>query len=150
MYGRAARLVVAGRAPHLPALGVDVRRTEVHDVRDPVDRWGSGRVTLVGDAAHAMTPILGQGACQAIEDALVLAHHLSTGPDVASSLRRYESERIARTRSVVTASRRLGALFQVESRAFCRLRDLAIRSTPAELSYRCLQRLAGYDGHLNR
>ena len=126
-----------------------ILRNDIYD-RDPVDRWGSGRVTLLGDAAHPMTPNLGQGACQAIEDALVLAHHLSTGPDVASSMRRYESERIPRTRSVVTASRRVGALFQVESRAFCRLRDLAIRSTPAGLSYRSLQRLAGYDGHLNR
>jgi 2-polyprenyl-6-methoxyphenol hydroxylase-like FAD-dependent oxidoreductase len=126
-----------------------ILRNDIYD-RDPVDRWGSGRVTLLGDAAHPMTPNLGQGACQAIEDALVLAHHLSTGPDVAASLRRYESERIPRTRSVVTASRRVGALFQVESRAFCRLRDLAIRSTPAGLSYRSLQRLAGYDGHLNR
>jgi 2-polyprenyl-6-methoxyphenol hydroxylase-like FAD-dependent oxidoreductase len=126
-----------------------ILRNDIYD-RDPADRWGSGRVTLLGDAAHPMTPNLGQGACQAIEDALVLAHYLSTGPDVPSSLRRYESERIPRTRSVVTASRRVGALFQVESRAFCRLRDLALRSMPVGLSYRSLQRLAGYDGHLNR
>ena len=126
-----------------------ILRNDIYD-RDPADRWGSGRVTLLVDAAHPMTPNLGQGACQAIEDALVLAHYLSTGPDVAPSLRRYESERIPRTRSVVTASRRVGALFQLESRAFCRLRDLAIRSAPAGLSYRSLQRLAGYDGHLNR
>jgi 2-polyprenyl-6-methoxyphenol hydroxylase-like FAD-dependent oxidoreductase len=126
-----------------------ILRNDIYD-RDPADRWGSGRVTLLGDAAHPMTPNLGQGACQAIEDALVLAHHLSTGLDIPSSLGRYESERIPRTRSVVTASRRVGALFQVESRAFCRLRDLALRSMPVGLSYRSLQGLAGYDGHLNR
>ena len=126
-----------------------ILRNDIYD-RDPADRWGSGRITLLGDAAHPMTPNLGQGACQAIEDALVLAHYLSTGPDVPPSLRRYESERIPRTRSVVTASRRVGALFQVESHAFCRLRDLALRSMPVGLSYRSLQRLAGYDGYLNR
>lgn len=97
-----------------------------------------------------MTPNLGQGACQAIEDALVLAHHLSNGPDVASSLRRYESERIPRTRSIVTASRRVGALFQVESRAFCRLRDAMLRLTPLSVTYRSLKGLGGYQEHLNR
>jgi 2-polyprenyl-6-methoxyphenol hydroxylase-like FAD-dependent oxidoreductase len=126
-----------------------ILRNDICD-RDPVDRWGSGRITLLGDAAHPMTPNLGQGACQAIEDALVLAHHLSCGSAIESSLRSYESERIPRTRSVVTASRRVGALFQVESRTFCRLRDMALRLTPVEMSYRSLKQLGGYEGHLNR
>ena len=126
-----------------------ILRNDIYD-RDPAEQWGSGRITLLGDAAHPMTPNLGQGACQAIEDALVLAHHLSSGSDVEPSLRRYEAERIPRTRSVVTASRRVGALFQVESRAFCRLRDLILRLTPATVTYRSLKQLAGYEGHLNR
>ena len=126
-----------------------ILRNDIYD-RDPADRWGSGRITLLGDAAHPMTPNLGQGACQAIEDALVLAHHLSTGPDVPSSLRCYEAERIARTGSVVIASRRIGALFQVESRAFCWFRDLGLRMLPVEMSYRSLKDLGGYEGHLNR
>lgn len=126
-----------------------ILRNDIYD-RDPAARWGSGRVTLLGDAAHPMTPNLGQGACQAIEDALVLAHHLSIGPDIASSLRRYEAERIPRTRSIVTASRRVGALFQVESRTFCRLRDAMLRLTPTSLTYRSLKELGGYQAHLNR
>jgi len=126
-----------------------ILRNDMYD-RDPVEQWGSGRITLLGDAAHPMTPNLGQGACQAIEDALVLARHLSSGADVESSLRRYESERIPRTRSVVIASRRVGALFQIESRAFCRLRDLALRLTPVTATYRSLKHLGGYEGHLNR
>jgi 2-polyprenyl-6-methoxyphenol hydroxylase-like FAD-dependent oxidoreductase len=126
-----------------------ILRNDISD-RDPVDRWGSGRITLLGDAAHPMTPNLGQGACQAIEDALVLAHHLSTGSTVESALRSYESERLPRTSSIVIASRRVGALFQRESRLLCRLRDIALRSMPVALSYRSLQRLGGYEGHLNR
>ena len=126
-----------------------ILRNDIYD-RDPVERWGSGRITLLGDAAHPMTPNLGQGACQAIEDALVLSHHLSTGPDVPSSLRRYESERIPRTRSIVNASRRVGALFQVDSRAFCWLRNLGLRMMPVEMTYRSLKDLGGYEGHLNR
>jgi 2-polyprenyl-6-methoxyphenol hydroxylase-like FAD-dependent oxidoreductase len=138
----------------IPAL---IRATEAESIlrndicdRDPTDRWGSGRITLLGDAAHPMTPNLGQGACQAIEDALVLAHHLSAGPDIALSLRRYESERIPRTRSIVTASRRVGALFQVESPAFCRLRNAMLRLTPLSVTYRSLKGLGGYQEHLNR
>jgi 2-polyprenyl-6-methoxyphenol hydroxylase-like FAD-dependent oxidoreductase len=134
----------------IQSTGADaILRNDIYD-RDAAGRWGSGRITLLGDAAHPMTPNLGQGACQAIEDALVLAHHLSSGSDVEASLRRYESERIPRTRWVVTASRRVGALLQVESRAFGRLRDLALRLTPATATYRTLKRLAGYEGHLNR
>ena len=50
-----------------------ILRTDIYD-REPLgERWGIGRVTLLGDAAHPMTPNLGQGACQAIEDAVVLA-----------------------------------------------------------------------------
>lgn len=126
-----------------------ILRNDIYD-RDPVERWGSGRITLLGDAAHPMTPNLGQGACQAIEDALVLSRLLSTGPDVPSSLRRYESERIPRTRSIVNASRRVGALFQVDSRAFCWLRNLGLRMMPVEMTYRSLKDLGGYEGHLNR
>ena len=66
-----------------------ILRNDISD-RDPVDRWGAGRVTLLGDAAHPMTPNLGQGGCQAIEDALVLARCLARrrpGRGVAAPLR---------------------------------------------------------------
>jgi 2-polyprenyl-6-methoxyphenol hydroxylase-like FAD-dependent oxidoreductase len=59
--------------------------------RPPLRRWGRGRVTLLGDAAHATTPNLGQGACMALEDAVVLAslpQHDSAS--VESALREYE------------------------------------------------------------
>ena len=53
-----------------------IYRREIVD-RDPIKKWGSGRVTLLGDAAHAMTPNLGQGACQAIEDGVALTRCLA-------------------------------------------------------------------------
>ena len=107
-------------------------------------------MTLLGDAAHPMTPNLGQGGCQAIEDALMLARCLAEGGAVEASLRRYESLRIPRTRFIVNASRRIGRAFQIESPVLCRLRDLAIRMTPASMSYRSLAAIAGYEGHLDR
>ncbi len=64
--------------------------------REPLERWTDGRVALLGDAAHAMTPFTGQGACQAIEDAVVLAECLSADPDVPAALGAYEARRIPR------------------------------------------------------
>ena len=125
-----------------------ILRNDIYD-RDPADRWGSGRITLLGDAAHPMTPNLGQGACQAIEDALVLARDLGRGGDVEASLRRYEAERMPRTRFIVTASRRVGQMFQVESPALCRARDAMLRLIPAAMNYRSLARIGGYEGHLD-
>jgi len=126
-----------------------ILRNDIYD-RDPVDRWGSGRVTLLGDAAHPMTPNLGQGGCQAIEDALVLSWCLTLKREgVEAGLRRYESLRMPRTRFIVNASRRIGAAFQMESPLLCRLRDLAVGLTPAAMSYRSLARVAGYEGHLD-
>jgi len=124
-----------------------ILRNDIYD-RDPVDRWGEGRVTLLGDAAHPMTPNLGQGGCQAIEDALVLARCLAEGGAADASLRRYESLRMPRTRFIVNASRRIGRAFQMESPFLCRLRDLALRMTPVSMSYRSLAAIAGYEGHL--
>ena len=68
--------------------------------RDPLERWSKRRVTLLGDAAHPMTPFTGQGACQAIEDAVVLAACLGAEPDVAAALRLYETRRIPRTTEI--------------------------------------------------
>jgi salicylate hydroxylase len=65
--------------------------------RSPMDRWSVGRVTLLGDACHAMLPFMAQGAAQAIEDGAALAACLRADPDVPAALRRYEEIRIPRT-----------------------------------------------------
>jgi salicylate hydroxylase len=72
-------------------------------VRPPLERWSSGRVTLLGDAAHSMLPFLAQGAVQAIEDGCVLARCLGAYP-VEEALRRYEAARKERTRRAVEGS----------------------------------------------
>ena len=81
----------------------DVLRNDIYD-RDPLARWTEGRVTLLGDAAHPMTPNLGQGACQAIEDAVVLAASLAMSPSIDAALRGYEARRIPRTSLMVRLS----------------------------------------------
>jgi 2-polyprenyl-6-methoxyphenol hydroxylase-like FAD-dependent oxidoreductase len=72
---------------------------DVHDIH-PLRRWSKGRVTLLGDAAHPMTPDLGQGACQAILDAWSLAESLAAHVDVHDAFEAYERARKARARMV--------------------------------------------------
>ena len=102
-------------------------RTEIYD-RPPLERWGEQRVTLLGDAAHPMTPDLGQGACQALEDAAVLTRCLEKPNDPVSALRKYESRRIRRANSFVLASRSVGRMFQLQGDLACRARDRFLRS----------------------
>lgn len=73
--------------------------------RDPAERWTFGRVTLLGDAAHAMYPIGSNGASQAILDARTLAYRLATEPTVAAALAAYEAERRPATTRLVLANR---------------------------------------------
>jgi 2-polyprenyl-6-methoxyphenol hydroxylase-like FAD-dependent oxidoreductase len=80
--------------------------------RDPLDRWGEGRVTLLGDAAHPMTWDRGQGASQGIEGAVLLARAVAEGDDREAALRAWEAERIPRTKKIVRSSRAIGRLQQ--------------------------------------
>jgi 2-polyprenyl-6-methoxyphenol hydroxylase-like FAD-dependent oxidoreductase len=90
-------------------------RTEISD-RRPLKRWSEQRVTLLGDAAHPMTPDLGQAGCQALEDAAVLTRCLEKPNDPVSALRKYESRRIRRPNSFVLVSRLVGRMFQLIGR----------------------------------
>jgi 2-polyprenyl-6-methoxyphenol hydroxylase-like FAD-dependent oxidoreductase len=122
-----------------------ILRTDIYD-RDPLGgRWGEGRVTLLGDAAHPMTPNLGQGACQAIEDAVVLARCLHEEGATAVALRRYEQLRSARTTKIMRRSRRIGQIGQVESPLLCRLRDRVLAMTPPKVQLRQLEEVVGYE-----
>lgn len=80
-------------------------RVLIHDL-GPLDRMVRDRVALLGDSVHATCPDLGQGGCQAVEDALVLTTYLmTTNISVADALKRYEAERVERTAAVVKKAR---------------------------------------------
>ena len=83
--------------------------------RDPMPTWTSGRVTLLGDAAHPMLPFLSQGAAMAIEDAFVLARALAGARDPVSALRQYERHRMPRTSRVQLESRKRGQTYHQHS-----------------------------------
>lgn len=82
-----------------------VTRSALH-VRDPMPQWARGHATLLGDAAHPMVPFMAQGACMAIEDAVVLARALNgaTRTDIPDALERYEAERKPRTAQIQESS----------------------------------------------
>jgi FAD-dependent urate hydroxylase len=83
-----------------------IHRIPIHDF-DPLPRFVQGRVALLGDAAHTSPPDLGQGGCQAMEDAWVLAHVLlTTNLGVPDALLRYERARLERTAEIVLRARK--------------------------------------------
>ena len=95
---------------------------DIYD-RPPAKAWGTGRTTLVGDAAHAMTTNLSQGGCQALEDSVVLGRCLGGGGDVPTALRTYERRRIPRTRALVKRSRRVSEVGAWQRPAACAARN---------------------------
>jgi 2-polyprenyl-6-methoxyphenol hydroxylase-like FAD-dependent oxidoreductase len=105
-----------------------ILRQDVVD-RDPVPHWGSGRVTLLGDAAHPMTPNLAQGACQAIEDAVSLANVLPYAADAGAGLRHYEERRVKRANDFVKTSRVVGRMSLMTSPLTRAVRDHLVLRT---------------------
>lgn len=85
---------------------LQTNRLEIHDI-DPPERLARGRTVLVGDSGHATTPTLGQGGCQAVEDAEVLTRYLiTTNISVPDALKRYEAARKDRTAALVLKARK--------------------------------------------
>jgi 2-polyprenyl-6-methoxyphenol hydroxylase-like FAD-dependent oxidoreductase len=106
---------------------------------DPLTQWSHGRLVLLGDAAHATTPGVGQGAAMAIEDAVVLADELAASHKPAAGLARYESTRRPRTELVLKLSRRTDSAAQLTNPFGRRLRNLLVRHTPERLQARQIE-----------
>ena len=104
--------------------------------REPLEQWGIGTTTLLGDACHPMLPFMAQGSCQAIEDAIVLARCLSDAntSDAASALRRYEDARQGRTAQVQTSSVMNRDLFHMVDGKEQKDRDLIFSISPPGMS----------------
>ncbi|GIH60417.1 FAD-dependent monooxygenase [Microbispora siamensis] len=105
-----------------------VLRHDIHCLDAPLPAFHAGRVALLGDAAHPMTPNLGQGACQAMEDAVVLAGRVSPGKGLSAGLAAYSRERLARTTPIVRRSRAIGRLTRWSNPLAVALRDGAMRA----------------------
>lgn len=101
--------------------------------RQPARSWSKGPATLLGDASHALTPNLGQGACMAMEDALVLANCLSRRQNVVAGFRLYETTRYPRVRNAIWRSRWLGNVGQWENSTVVSVRNAVTRVLPGRM-----------------
>ncbi|MBL8614601.1 MAG: FAD-dependent monooxygenase [Deltaproteobacteria bacterium] len=131
--GAAAALWPALRAG--PLLHHDLLEHRTH-------AWGAGAAWLLGDAAHGMTPNLGQGAGMAIEDAMALALALEGQAALPAAHAAYVQARAARARTVADRSRRVGQIAGWQAAPLRALRALALRLTPASAAGRAYAALA--------
>ena len=121
-----------------------ILKTRAFD-REPTKHWGSGRMTLLGDAIHPTTPNLGQGGCLAMEDALVLARCFEKYGAKEEALRSYERCRYRRTSAVSRYSRYYGSVGQAENLFARALRRTILSLAPEALARRLMQIVFDYD-----
>lgn len=113
--------------------------------RDPTRTWGSGRVTLLGDAIHPTTPNLGQGGCLAMEDAMVMARCFQKYGATEEALRKYEGCRYQRTAAITKYSRYYGTISQADN-LFIRLSKKSLLPlAPEAVLRRLVQTVFDYD-----
>ncbi len=131
-------------APIADIIGAtDLARLIWNDIIDfpPVARFAFDRVLLLGDSAHATTPNMGQGACQAIEGAAILGNTLAEQPDLAKAFKAFEQKRLKRTAFIVNRSWQIGKIAQAANPLLARLRNFAFRLVPASMNERQVRAL---------
>lgn len=101
---------------------------DLYDLELPLPSFAQGRVALLGDAAHAMTPNLGRGACSAIEDAAALVRALENESDVVTALTAYDTDRRKPTAKLIRRSRQIGTVGQLDNPVALALRNTALRT----------------------
>ena len=106
---------------------------DIIDIK-PLKRFAFERILLMGDAAHATTPNMGQGACMAIEDAAILANTISDSQSVEQAFADFERKRIHRTTTIVNESWQLGRVAQWENRLLISLRNTLLQLTPSSVA----------------
>ena len=114
-------------------------------VRRPLEHWSFDRVTLLGDAAHAMEPFQAQGAAQAVEDAYVLAACVAAEEDVVEAFRRYEEIRMRRAEETQASSSTAANVFYLPDGEEQRRRDARYATLLEELPWGPRQPLWEYD-----
>lgn len=111
----------------------NISRKVIADLK-PLSSWVCQRICLLGDAAHAITPNLGQGACQAIEDAYVLNHCLQLNMDVVETFKHYETLRMKKVKKIAHMSWSLGKVAHLHHPLLLLLRNISMRMMPARLA----------------
>lgn len=111
----------------------DLLWNDIEDIK-PIKKFAFDRILLAGDAAHATTPNMGQGACQAIEDAAVLASCLKQNESIKAAFQSFEQRRIPRTTKIVNTSWTFGKLAQTTNPILTTLRNFMLKLTPQSVN----------------
>lgn len=135
---------ICPKARQLIDLPKDWKRWATAD-REPIAQWNFGRVTLLGDAAHATLQYLAQGACMALEDAVTLGEALrAQDNDIGKAFDLYQRSRVARTSRVVLSAREMGRIFHARGVERLVRNDLWKGRTPARF-YDAMEWLYGWN-----
>jgi len=111
----------------------DILRNDIYELQH-LHEWSNGHATLLGDAAHAMTPNLGMGACQAIEDAVALAVCLKDTTNIAAALKNYEKRRVTRVNRITRLAHFIGQAVQWDNPILSVPRNIIIKITPVNVA----------------
>jgi 2-polyprenyl-6-methoxyphenol hydroxylase-like FAD-dependent oxidoreductase len=113
---------------------------DINDIK-PISRYAFNNILLIGDAAHATTPNLGQGACQAIEDAVILATEIEKNGDIAIAFKAFEQRRLKRIHWIVNTSWRFGKIAQLENKFLLRCRDFIFSHLPNMVNVKLFKKM---------
>jgi 2-polyprenyl-6-methoxyphenol hydroxylase-like FAD-dependent oxidoreductase len=150
VFGRKNQLLQMFKDWHQPILELiaatdeaNILKTDLYD-RVPTFPWGKENITLLGDAAHPTLPTLGQGACMALEDALVVTKYLAGNLEVIPAFQEYESQRFRRTKMIVEESLQAGQMMNWENRAAVALRETVMKLLPTAVLKNKIKPLHSY------
>ena len=121
-------------------------QNDLHDLK-PIKTYAFDKLVLIGDTAHATTPNMGQGACQAIEDAVVLAECLKVNSSVKEAFKRFEAKRVKRTHYIVNQSWTMGKVAHWKNPIATSLRDTLLRMIPERIAQQQIHKV--YDFKLS-
>ena len=127
----------------LSTKGNDILRNDLFDFK-PIKKWTDGKIALIGDAALATTPNLGQGACQAIEDAYVIAQQLSLNNDVETGLKSFEEKRMKKATYITNTSWQFGQITNTSGLLKSVLMGV-LRMTPNSINDKQLDKIYSLD-----
>jgi len=122
----------------------DLIWTDIADIK-PLTRFAFNQILLMGDAAHATTPNMGQGACQALEDVAILIQEIKQNKDVRQAFRSFEQRRMSRTRYITQTSKLIGEVGQWDNNFLIFLRNNLLKIVPSKWNQRSLNNLLEKD-----
>ncbi|MFT4018556.1 MAG: FAD-dependent monooxygenase [Agriterribacter sp.] len=111
----------------------------------PIPKYVFGNILFLGDAAHATTPNMGQGACQAIEDAAVLYDELLKGGELNDIFLRFEKRRLKRTHFITNQSACIGKMAQTINPLMIKVRNAIFRAMPESIKEKQFKQLYNTD-----